>query len=226
MRGCFFIGHPTGGFIQINVEQALSQLSYERPIFNSEADFQFALAWKLKELCPSAEVRLEYCPADINSSMHIDILVRTPEEWLPIELKYKTRLTDKVINGSERYMLKNHSATDTGCYDFLKDIARLEFLTNNLTKCYRGYAIFITNDLSYLAGTSNSEINHYNFLLTDGASKSGVMNWGLKASEGTRKGRSSPITLTGNYEMRWQDYSSIDDSKTGSFKALVIGVNS
>jgi hypothetical protein len=38
----------------------MTALSSTRPVFHSEADFQFALAWAIKELNPSAEIRLEY----------------------------------------------------------------------------------------------------------------------------------------------------------------------
>lgn len=38
-------------------------LRQKRPIFHSEADFQFALAWEIQRLYTSTVVRLEYSPA-------------------------------------------------------------------------------------------------------------------------------------------------------------------
>ena len=44
------------------VEQALNNLLSGNRIFNSEADFQFALAWQIKQDFPEVEILLEYTP--------------------------------------------------------------------------------------------------------------------------------------------------------------------
>ena len=69
----------------------MQKLKEKRTIFVSEADFQLELAWIIKDEYPNAKVRLEYCPA-FDLSMHIDILVIIDRKWIPIELKYKTKL--------------------------------------------------------------------------------------------------------------------------------------
>ena len=76
---------------------------------SSEADFQFALAWEIKSEIPEAEVRLEYCPVDIDSSMHIDILVKIGQDIYPIELKYMTKQCDVAVD-AERFIFKNQGA--------------------------------------------------------------------------------------------------------------------
>jgi len=45
--------------MQFNIEKVLVSLSRDRPVFHSEKDFQFALAWKIHEMYPRAQVRLE-----------------------------------------------------------------------------------------------------------------------------------------------------------------------
>lgn len=50
----------------MNITKILNKLSNKR---TSEADFQFALALEIKSELPQAEVRIEYCPTDINPSM-------------------------------------------------------------------------------------------------------------------------------------------------------------
>lgn len=44
----------------------MHRLSLWRPIFHSEADFQFSLAWIIKEIYPNCEIRLEFVP-DFNA---------------------------------------------------------------------------------------------------------------------------------------------------------------
>ena len=72
----------------MDIYAAIELLSYKRKIFHSEADFQFALAWEIQELNPTCHVRLEYVPAAIVPTMHIDIFVHQKSEMIPIELKY------------------------------------------------------------------------------------------------------------------------------------------
>ena len=52
--------------VYMNITKILNKLSNKR---TSEADFQFALALEIKSELPQAEVRIEYCPTDINPSM-------------------------------------------------------------------------------------------------------------------------------------------------------------
>jgi hypothetical protein len=53
----------------------LKKLNIKRKIIHSKVDFQFSLAWEIQKAYPSAKVRLEYSTADIESTMHIEILV-------------------------------------------------------------------------------------------------------------------------------------------------------
>ena len=93
-----------------DIYKIIGKLKNKRQIFTSEADFQLELAWIIKEEYPNTKVRLEYCPSfDLN--MHIDILVIYDNKWIPIELKYKTKCCNKLING-EIFNLKNHGAKD------------------------------------------------------------------------------------------------------------------
>ena len=54
--------------------QQMETLKHRRPIFHSEADFQFALAWEIQSAYPRAQVRLEVCPRG-QPAMHVDILM-------------------------------------------------------------------------------------------------------------------------------------------------------
>lgn len=206
-----------------NIDKLIEKLSNRRKLFVSEADFQLELAWLIKELYPNAIVRMEYCP-QFDTNMHIDILVTIEEEWIPIELKYKTKGCNKQVDG-ELYNLKNHSAKDINCYAYLKDIQRIETIRKNVSSFKEGYAILITNELSYTKTPRSKDVNYYEFSIHDGATKGGTMDWNERTGEGT-KGRNhkNPIVLTGEYEIKWSTYSIVDSTNTGVFKVLITKV--
>ena len=76
--------------LTLDIHEIIRQLSIWRPIFHSEADFQFSLAWMIKEQYPNCEIRLEFVP-EFNPNLHLDILVILDGKWIPIELKYTTK---------------------------------------------------------------------------------------------------------------------------------------
>ena len=196
---------------------SLEALKQRRRLFSSEADFQFALAWTIKELYPHVEVRLEWVPTEYDPSMYIDIVVFEGDQMIPIELKYKTRKTDKVVDG-ERFVLKSHSAQDLGRYDFLKDVQRIEFIKQHFKNFAEGYAILLTNDPSYLSAP-RTNASYSAFSIANNDIKTGSLRWadGSKAVKG-REG----IDLLGEYPMQWGEYSRIDDTETVSQLVVVI----
>lgn len=134
------------------IESVLLTLAKERKVFWSEADFQFAFAWKLKEMFEDSNpqstinVRLERrtdaleqrtdAPEQGNEKensgdIYIDIWVEINEKVYPIELKYKT-IQCTITDGSEEYKLKQHGACDIGCYLYLKDVERIEHISKSL----------------------------------------------------------------------------------------------
>lgn len=73
------------------IESALEALSWERPAFHSEADFQHALAWKLHQLHQGISLRLEKSERLDQATIRVDIIARIGAQTIYIELKYKTR---------------------------------------------------------------------------------------------------------------------------------------
>jgi hypothetical protein len=174
-----------------DIYKIIDILKVKRPIFVSEADFQLELAWVIKEEYPNAKVRLECCPS-FDRSMHIDILVIIDNEWIPIELKYKTKGCVKVVD-NEKYNLKNQGAKDIGCYLYLKDIQRIEKIKDNINNFNKGYSIFLTNELSYTRSPKKSNTFYEQFSLGDNTTKKGILEWHLDTSSGTKKGIEKPI---------------------------------
>jgi hypothetical protein len=208
----------------MDVIPVMEKLKQKRTMFHSEADFQFALAWELQECYPNARVRLEYCPSSFDPPMYIDILVISGNRWYPIELKYKT-LRFKGTVQEERYELKNQGAQDTGRYDVLKDVQRLEGLIRSDSEYEYGFVILLTNDQGYWSRTRNENTNDADFRISDTLTKTGQLVWAEKASDGTKAGREDPISLNGSYRLEWSNYSEYDTvAFRGRFKHLVLKI--
>lgn len=204
----------------MDIKTPMQRLMDKRKIFHSEADFQFSLAWEIQSIYTDANVRLEYCPASINSSIHIDILVVLNNKWFPIELKYKTLETSIEIN-SESYQIKKHGAQDQGRYDYLADVSRIEYLSRLMREYEKGYAIMLSNDPSYWKENNRSNTVYRAFKLSDGVEKSGRMEWAPHTGASTKKGREKPIDLNGSYIMDWKQYSKLSEANNGEFKYVV-----
>jgi hypothetical protein len=143
----------------LDIHHLMSELARSRPVFHSEADFQHALAWQIREAMPDCSVRLEFKPfPDDDKRMYLDI-------WLPtvgvaIELKYPTRKLE-LNHNDEYFSLADHSAQDIQRYDFLKDLQRLENVVARHQPAKAGYAVLLTNGLRLLECSTECEHNRF-----------------------------------------------------------------
>lgn len=199
----------------------IETLRLKRPLFHSEADFQFALAWEIQKELPTAAIRLEY-PPESEPNKYIDILVRNNGCSYPIELKYKTKKLSATMGG-EQFLLKNHGAQDIGAYDFIKGICRVESFANNLDGFKCGFVLWITNDPYYWNAPNNANAGYAAFSVHHGAKKSGAMSWGSHLGTGTIKGREKELILSGEHEIVWNNYSDLG-VKPGLFKYALMRV--
>ncbi len=199
------------GLADFDVACVMKSLSAEKRIFTSEADFQFSLAWKIKEMYPEFDVRLEETLLS-DPDKHIDIVLHHLDAIIPIELKYCTRS----LKPSESFnvVLKNQGAQDLRRYDFIKDVQRIESIRDGIrgstgTSFIRGYAIILTNSSSYWDSNRDYSGCCDRDFRIDGKKESfgGLMEW-RGASDGTMKGREKPLR-TGVYKIHWENY--LDD---------------
>lgn len=202
----------------MDIRIVMESLAKRRKIFASEADFQFALAWEIQKFYPEAEIRLEYCPVDIDPAMHIDILVNLHGLAYPIELKYPTVGLDVTISG-ERFKVKSQDAQDLGRYEYLKDIVRIEKLDARMPSFACGYAILLSNDLNYWKVPHRIIACDAEFRIHEGVTKAGLLRWAPHTG-GTQRGRESPLELKGEYAMNWVTFSQVNDSKGGTFRYI------
>jgi len=205
----------------LQIETILKQLAAIRPVFHSEHDFKFAIAWTIQTLFPSARVRLEVNIGEIDKKEYIDIGIRNEDQFWALELKYKTR--DMVIlSDDETFRLSNHGAQDCGRYDYIKDITRLERFTGKPNTT--GYAVMLTNDDSYWRATNNSLTVDSDFRIHEGRTLQGILKWGAGASDGTMKGRTAPLILKNAYPLHWADYSELPENGPNKFRYLLLKI--
>jgi len=227
------------------LEEILKQLGKQdqRPVFHSEADFQFALAWAIKEFYKDHEnvkVRLEFPVRtkdkknDKWKNEYIDIVLEFDKQKIPIELKYKIKTPNKTENkkpvplppikvGKEEFYLVNQAARDLGRYDFLKDVERIQtFLKNE--KYQKGYAILLTNDDLYWKKGKKVNAVDIDFHISEEIEilREGEKKWQNNPSKGTTKGREDAIELNQDYKIDWQNYSAVDKYE---FRYLLIEID-
>ena len=207
--------------MMIDISNLMNTLAAQRKAYHSEADFQHAFAWEVHRQFPKSSVRLER-PLSVNGKpLHLDFFIQLTNRVMAVELKYKTRKLVIELEG-EAFSLANHSAQDTGRYDFIKDIIRLENIASNLMGC-EGYAVLLTNDSAYWKPGVPGTVDEA-FRLTEGRILSNSMAWTEKASDGTKKNREKDLQLKGTYKLNWQDFSVVSTESYGHFRYLAVHV--
>ena len=168
--------------VDLAKQDVLAFLRTNQELLFNERDFQMHLATHLRQTKHYDDVDVEYyVPCDAlenyiwNSELRLDILVQKNDEYLPIELKYKTKRAEKNVlrfgeNIEKIQVLKNQGAQDLGMYDFWKDVRRIELVRNRFKNVHNGLAVFLTNDSLYTTQTRNTSNN---FLLNMAEGKHG-----------------------------------------------------
>ncbi len=205
-----------------DIHSLLAGLAEKRPIFHSEADFQFALAWEIREQT-GRDVRLEYPPCP-NERMRVDIWV--PDIGTAIELKYPLR--ERRFEWQGELFVHSDGARDIDCYDFLKDLMRLERITAEVRRACTGIAVLLTNDWQHWKPPKPSDTTiGAEFRVHEGHEPPEKMCWSPKASPGSSATRESPIVLSGSYRCHWRNYGPLlkaDRPRGGQFRYLAIEV--
>lgn len=192
------------------------------PIFLSEAEFQHALALHVRDAMPGRQVCLEFPPFP-DERMSLDMWL--PDMGIAIELKYGTRKLEVERDGGV-FELVDQGRHPQLRYDFVKDIQRLEHVTDGYDPAAAGFAVLLTNDPSYWKPPPKKDPVDAEFRLHEGAVIGGEMNWSDTAAKGTTKNREEPLRLRGSYLCRWQNYLNPRGKKYGRFRYLTIKVPS
>lgn len=189
----------------------LKVLSGIRKLFWSEDDFKFAFATQVQAKFGNlAEVRLEKRYERDGKSAYTDIVVKMGGKTFPIELKYKTTKGRYADANAEVIGLLTHSAVDLGCYSYLKDIERIEYLAQHDSDFERGFAIMLTNESGYYKDTRRASV-YDAFKIYEGKQIFGTLDWDRKRYNGNEPSwvkSHDGFALKNSYRMHWMDYGS------------------
>jgi hypothetical protein len=213
----------------MNITKTLNNLAQNRPIFYSEADFQFALGWQLKEDYGIEKIFFER-PIEVSKKIiYLDLFFIYNNKKIAIELKYKTSEFKVEFPSDEQFHLKEQAALDLGRFDVLNDLQRIEMLAHE-NKVDYGYVIFLTNCSAYWTDNQYKGIekaNDIDFRLTNGRNIRGSLQWQNGSKETTYgKDRINGLKLEKSYDLIWNDYYKFDSSnKNNIFRYLIININ-
>ena len=200
----------------LDIHLVMAELAKRRPIFHSEKDFQFALAWQIHAMTPDCKVRLERPFTVGGETMYLDIWLSDADT--AIELKYGRRQFG-VKHDGETFALRD-GATDLSRYEFVKDIQRIEKMVEKCGRSVPGYAVLLANNhLYWTPGDAGN--NDEDFYLHEGRNLTGTMYWSKNSKD---KDKKNPLALTGSYELRWKDYSALP-GQYGRFRYLAVEVS-
>ena len=204
------------------VKQDIIGFFYKAPdFFFNERDFQMHLALYLQLTGNYDDIDVEYhVPRKFKDGMDtdyfswdtktlsIDIMVCKGNEFVPIELKYKLKGIESQIHRFGEHssvpipIVTDQSAQDLGRYNFWKDVKRIELIKKHFSAVIGGFAVFLTNDMSYKRQPSKG-VNYYAFRMNENDEISGTLAWnsssGISASH---KG----FDLSGRYSLFWTDF--------------------
>jgi hypothetical protein len=194
----------------------LWHLAARRPVFHSEADFQFAFAQSVAALDDSIDIRLEV-PQRGTRRTYVDLVCRGRQEVSLIEFKYVTRSwagTDG--RTEERFELRSHEALDLARLYFVHDVTRLEAWVAQ-QQSTNGFAVLLTNDNRLWEHPSPGRVTRdQQFRLHEGLTLSGPLTWGTPE----HPYEANNHDLRGTYVAKWQDYSRRDSVPGGAFRWL------
>jgi hypothetical protein len=188
--------------------------------FHSEEEVQILLAKYLLNTGEYDDIFVEYYvnrqlihnyPWNNDKKISVDIVVRIDNDYIPIEIKYKTKrqiFPHHVFGTQTNVELAEQGAQNEGCYSFWKDIKRIEIFQETFNLNNSGLVLFITNDLSYLR-QPRAEVQYGPFSIHQGRQvvQDYFLNWDAtrKAIKADRAEKFPGFTIANEYTINWQD---------------------
>ncbi len=200
-----------------------------RTVFHSEADFQLEFGMFLMKKGHSVRLEKGFKRIGIYPKIELDMEL---DGETAIELKYKTSEL-KVKVGDEHFELKQHGAANLGRFDAIDDARRVKSLVDSeITQISEGYTLFLTNDSDYWLNNAQRTMSKDFALIEKRRFTNGdKLDWysdslNVNSVSKNRMDPFAPIKIDFNDEIKWCDFSKIDNDKSGSFRFFVIDVNS
>ncbi len=176
-------------------QQILNQIVYalgqRNDFFIREQDIQLYLANHFINSHLFDNVFIEYhvpnnlivnYPWPDSNNIYIDIVLEKNGRFYPVEIKYKTVaqvIPSMVFGQNANVILGHHGAQNIGCYDFWKDIKRIEIFEQTFQYVERGVVLFVSNDLTYQNATLNPNVGYTKFSIHHGRviPVNSILNW-------------------------------------------------
>lgn len=191
-------------------------LENREEFFTREQEIQIYLADYLNRKNLFDNVFLEYYipsnsienyPWIDSNNIYIDIVILSGNIYYPIEIKYKTisqTVPLKLFGTTSPVILGHHGAQNIGCYDFWKDIKRLELFQDNFENVEQGIMLFVTNDSSYLKPPRNNKVGYAQFSIEDNREleKGYTLDWNGALSISANR---PPINIKRAYSLKWNE---------------------
>jgi hypothetical protein len=191
-------------------------LEKRKDFFTREQEIQIYLSDYLNRKNLFDTVYLEYhipsnflvnYPWKDSNNIYIDIVIVSGNKYYPVEIKYKTisqTVPLKLFGNPSTVVLGHHGAQNIGCYDFWKDIKRLELFEENFENVEQGIMLFVTNDSSYLQPPRNNEVGYAQFSIEESREiESGTnLDWNGALSISVNR---PPISLNRDYSLKWNE---------------------
>ena len=196
---------------RLTLAEVMDELATDRPVFHSEADFQFAFAQAIVRAAPDVAIRLEARQSG-DRAEYVDLVARGTESTF-IEFKYATATwagTDGLTD--EPFALRDHAAMDLTRLHFLHDVWRLERFVGDRPGA-NGFAVLLTNVSSLWEHPRGGPTRDAKFRIHNGACLTGNLVWG--EGDYPRNDRS----LRGTYHSSWNHYATLP-GRRGEFRWL------
>ena len=206
-----------------NIVDILFEMKENYPLFHSEADFQFRLAWSMKERFSELDFRLEKAMIPDPTSYpklyekrgtttpYIDIWFRNTLTGTNygIELKYIKQFSDSRKNfkvNDEFYSLRRENSKLEYMVSYWRDVQRLEEFKHNKIIDH-GFSIYLTNDICFWKPNA-TDLNRFYRLAEN--SKAGLFSQFPLDTKGNPIGKKR-IEINQIYDLNenWYDYSDI-----------------
>lgn len=206
------------------IKNYFAALSEKPVLFSNELHLQMHLSNYLMQQCghsllfeyrvPTERLKGSYPwrnKEGKSQMMYVDLVVYNEKEYIPIEIKYKTRgfVADYLVFShpeKEMSVLKEQEAQDLGMYGFWKDVHRVEMIRDTYPAVKNGIALFVTNDPYYCnrkdSDIKSPDVNYYAFRMTEGRIASGELCWTKATSEIANE--NPGFELSGEHKIHWE----------------------
>jgi hypothetical protein len=199
------------------LQQIITALGLRNTFFLRELDIQIYLTNYFKNLNLNDNlfydnVFVEYhIPSNLipnypwGENIYIDIVLEKDGLYYPIEIKFKTQrqqLPLLVFGNNINVTLEYHGAKNIGCYDFWKDVKRIELFEQTFNNVKRGVVLFVSNDITYQNAPGNPNVGYAQFSIHQGRviPINSALNW--NGNLAVANGR-PPITTNYAYSINW-----------------------